>query len=208
VPIAAGFMHMGASPGAALAFLITGASTNPATFTTVWKVLGRRTALVYLTTVALSAVGCGLLLDRVASFVPMGVPDVYAHHHEMSAGDWFSTFSAIALLAVLGYAYFAAWHEHAEAHAHQHPAHAAHPAVSLPATGATGQPGPESVVLAIAGMTCDHCAERVRHALAECPGVRSVEINVDRGRAVVNGAGLDPELLSSTVSELGYTVHS
>ena len=42
VPIAAGFMHMGASPGAALAFLISGPATNLATFTTVWKLLGAR----------------------------------------------------------------------------------------------------------------------------------------------------------------------
>ncbi|GAG17782.1 unnamed protein product, partial [marine sediment metagenome] len=47
VPIAAGFMHMGASPGAALAFLIAGPATNAATFTTIWKVLGQRTAILY-----------------------------------------------------------------------------------------------------------------------------------------------------------------
>ena len=63
VPIAAGLIHMGASPGAALAFLIAGPATNAATITTIWKLLGRRTALLYLLTIAVSAVGCGLLLD-------------------------------------------------------------------------------------------------------------------------------------------------
>ena len=67
VPIAAGLIHMGASPGAALAFLISGPATNAATITTTWKLLGRRTALLYLLTIAISAIGCGLLLDWIFS---------------------------------------------------------------------------------------------------------------------------------------------
>ena len=60
VPIAAGLIHLGASPGAALAFLIAGPATNAATITTVWKLLGGRTAILYLLTIAISAVGGGL----------------------------------------------------------------------------------------------------------------------------------------------------
>ncbi len=57
VPIAAGLIHLGASPGAALAFLIAGPATNAATITTVWKLLGPRTVFLYLLTIAVSAVG-------------------------------------------------------------------------------------------------------------------------------------------------------
>ena len=106
VPIAAGFMHMGASPGAALAFLIAGSATNPATFTTVWHVLGRRTSLVYLATVAISAVACGLLLDQVYSLVHTVAPHLDAHAHEMSHGGWLSSLWAVVLLAVLAFSYF------------------------------------------------------------------------------------------------------
>ena len=67
VPIAAGLIHLGASPGAALAFLIVGAATNPAAVATVWKVLGRRTTVVYLVTVGLSALLCGLVLDALSN---------------------------------------------------------------------------------------------------------------------------------------------
>ena len=59
VPIAAGLIHLGASPGAALAFLIAGPASNAATITTVWKLLGRRTVFLYLLTIAVSAVGAG-----------------------------------------------------------------------------------------------------------------------------------------------------
>jgi len=213
-PIAAGFIHMGASPGAALAFLITGAATNPATFTTVWKILGRRTALVYLATVAVSALVCGLLLDQVFVLFNATTPHMSAHQHEMAHGGWLPNLWAVALLAVLVNSYFVAWrqratqgaksHDHHDHAHHEHGEHGEHDGQRPLA----GQPGLQSVELAIAGMTCDHCAARVRDALAECRGVQAVEVNVNRGVAIVSGVALDPELLSTTVTELGYTIES
>jgi uncharacterized membrane protein YraQ (UPF0718 family) len=102
VPIAAGFIYMGASPGAALAFLIAGPATNAATFTTLWKVLGKRTALLYLLTVALSAVGFGLLLNLIVPWAETAIPFAagQAHHHEQLS--LWSHAAAIVLLAVVG----------------------------------------------------------------------------------------------------------
>ena len=111
VPIAAGLIHLGALPGAALAFLIVGAATNPAAVTTVWKVLGRRTTVVYLVTVGLSAVLCGLVLDALSSWLVHWLPQVAsympaacAEHHMEQAGLWsnlWSNFWAVVLMAVL-----------------------------------------------------------------------------------------------------------
>lgn len=106
VPIAAGLIHLGASPGAALAFLIVGAATNPAAVTTVWKLLGRRTTLVYLLTVAISALVCGLALDGLFSVLGRWLPAVVAAdrasvgHMVEHFGVW-SHVCAVALLAVL-----------------------------------------------------------------------------------------------------------
>jgi hypothetical protein len=103
VPIAAGLIHLGASPGAALAFLIAGPATNAATITTIWKLLGGRTALLYLLTIALNAVGGGLLLDWLMP--TMHVVPLAAHAHEGMASAWPSAFWAGLLLAVLAYSY-------------------------------------------------------------------------------------------------------
>ena len=107
VPIAAGLIHLGASPGAALAFLIVGAATNPAAVTTVWKVLGHRTTVVYLVTIGLSAILCGLAFDGLSSglvhFLPQVAaftPAACAGHTTEHFGPW-STFSAVVLMAVL-----------------------------------------------------------------------------------------------------------
>ena len=112
VPIAAGLMHLGASPGAALAFLIAGPATNAATITTTWKLLGGRSAVLYLVTVALSAVVGGLLLDWVFSAVQEAVPYMAEHSHETMAGSWLSTFWAVLLLAIFAFSYATKPHHH------------------------------------------------------------------------------------------------
>lgn len=63
VPIAAMLIASGMSPGAAMVFLISGPATNGATVAMVLKTMGWRTLVVYLTTIAFSAIGAGLLLD-------------------------------------------------------------------------------------------------------------------------------------------------
>jgi uncharacterized protein len=105
VPIAAGLIRMGASPGAALAFLIVGAATNPAAVTTVWKLLGRRTLVVYLATIAISALGCGLVLNGLFGVLGHWLPHIAtcgacAGHTPEQFGIG-SQFGAVALLAVL-----------------------------------------------------------------------------------------------------------
>jgi uncharacterized membrane protein YraQ (UPF0718 family) len=103
VPIAAGLIHLGASPGAAMAFLIAGPASNAATLTLVWKVLGRRTAIIFLVTVAVSAVAFGLALDAVAPLVEPWLPQAVAHHREAEHFGLVPSLWAVILLAVLAF---------------------------------------------------------------------------------------------------------
>jgi uncharacterized protein len=107
IPIAAGLMHMGASPGAALAFLIAGPATNAATFTTIWKMLGRRTAILYLLTVAAAAVVCGLVLNWLTPFVKDAMPEWAPQSHVHSEMAWSTHVMATVLLVVLAVSYLA-----------------------------------------------------------------------------------------------------
>jgi len=193
VPIAAGFMHIGASPGAALAFLIAGPATNAATFTTVWKLLGRRTAILYITTVAVSAFGCGLLLDWLVPMLKetLPMPDSSTHSHLESG--WLSHVWAIALVSVLAMTYLMA-------------RPGSHEKTEKDKCNTDISPHYQRLELLITGMTCSHCAESVGRAIAECSGVRSAEVNLKRGRAIVMGDNLDHERLMAAVEGLGYTV--
>ncbi len=67
VPIAAVLIAKGVSPGAVLVFLMTGPATNAASLVTIWNTLGRKTAVIYLATVAGSALICGLSLNAIGS---------------------------------------------------------------------------------------------------------------------------------------------
>ncbi len=98
VPVAAALILKGLTPGAALVFLMTGPATNAASFVTIWKTLGRRTAITYLLTVAGSALLAGMLLDFLAGGTDFNV---------VSKTGWMlpsvvKSGSAIVLLAVLG----------------------------------------------------------------------------------------------------------
>ena len=195
VPIAAGLIHAGASPGAALAFLISGPASNPATLTTVWKLLGRRTALLYLAAVATSAIGGGLLLDWLMPAMHAAVPPLTAHTHEDMHADWLSALWAILLLAVFVMSYAT------------RPRPAPSPVVE--ADGPDGiQPPPKRLNLAIDGMTCDHCAEAVSQALRHCQHVAAVEIDLAGGRAVVAGDGMQVDELVAAVESSGYRAHA
>ncbi len=102
IPVAAALILKGLTPGAALVFLITGPATNAAAFTTIWKAVGGRTAIIYLFTVAVSALGAGILLDMI--FPELG-PSVRTHLHQMQPSV-LGHISAVVLLAVLGFAIF------------------------------------------------------------------------------------------------------
>ncbi|MHC4345648.1 MAG: SO_0444 family Cu/Zn efflux transporter [Planctomycetota bacterium] len=102
VPVAAALIAKGVTPGVALVFLITGPATNAAAFTTIWKVLGRRTAITYICTVALCALGAGVLLDTA---FPNLATSLHLHLHQMSHSVLGSVF-AVVLLAVLAFAAF------------------------------------------------------------------------------------------------------
>ncbi len=102
VPVAAALILKGLTPGAALVFLMTGPATNAASFITIWKTLGKATAIIYLATVAGCALLGGILLDLLATSADI---DIAAHPHWMLPAV-VKYASAVVLLAVLGYALF------------------------------------------------------------------------------------------------------
>jgi uncharacterized membrane protein YraQ (UPF0718 family)/copper chaperone CopZ len=191
VPIAAGLMYVGASPGAALAFLIAGPATNAAAFTSIWKVLGRRTAIVYLITVGASAVACGLLFDWLVPALEATLPAVGSHAHAIAEGGWFYHAAALLLLAVLGFSYLST-----------RPPESATEEVNE-GTAVTPNQG-HRLELVVTGMTCGHCVQSVKRALVEITGVRSAEVSLANGRVVVKGDDLNREQLVAAVAGLGF----
>jgi len=99
VPIAAALIAKGLNPGAAMVFLMTGPATNAAAITTLWSTLGKRTAVIYLISVVMTAFAAGIVLDMIFR----GLPEGSAHFHGEMAPGWLGNLSAVVLLVVLGW---------------------------------------------------------------------------------------------------------
>ncbi|WP_428738588.1 SO_0444 family Cu/Zn efflux transporter [Sulfurimonas sp.] len=69
LPIAAGLMLAGVSPGAAFVFLSAGPATNTVTIGVVKEMLGKTTLYIYLGTIVVGSVLFGFVLDYVMSGV-------------------------------------------------------------------------------------------------------------------------------------------
>lgn len=188
IPLALGFMHLGASPGAALAFLISGPATNAATFLTVWRVLGRRTGIIYLTTVAVGALVSGLALDALYSATGAAIPHAGMHDHEMAIGAAGHVWGVLLVLVLVN----CLWPRRTGLEA-RHTDHDAKESSAM-----------ESVTLEVSGMTCSHCSNAVERGLRETPGVAEAAVDLQAGRAVVKGEHLDGTALCETVRRLGY----
>ena len=60
-----------------------------------------------------------------------------------------------------------------------------------------------TITLSIRGMTCGHCVRAVTGALQAVPGVASVMVSLEEGRARVTGEAA-PERLIAAVAAEGY----
>jgi len=100
VPVAAALILKGLTPGAALVFLMTGPATNAASFVTIWKVLGKVTAITYLAAVAGCAILSGILLDYIA----VGVDFEIAARPGWMLPSVIKYVSAVVLLGLLAFA--------------------------------------------------------------------------------------------------------
>ena len=187
IPIAVGLIQGGVSPGAVFALLMTGPATNAAAVATVWKVLGRRTCLIYLAAMMVAAFAGGLILDQIVTAQEVG----QAMHHGWMP-QWAKTVSAAALLAMLIAGAF--YRPHA-GHAHEHSE-----------DSAESQESQESKVhtITVKGMTCTHCVHSVRRALLSCEGVTEASVDLASGRAEVLGDNVDVAALRAAVESLGF----
>lgn len=199
VPLAAGFIGMGASPGAALAFLIAGPATNAAALTTLTRVLGRRTTVIFLVTVAVSAVGGGLLLDWLLPRVAQAVPSLAGGVHHHPQVGWWEHLCGVLLAGVMTWAWWTGLRRNAPAGED-----GCHPILGA-GEAAVGGAADQRLEFAIGGMNCSHCSGSVHRAVMEVAGVVSCRVLLAEGRAVVVGHGLRPEAVIAAVSGLGFS---
>jgi uncharacterized membrane protein YraQ (UPF0718 family)/copper chaperone CopZ len=200
-PIALSLIYAGLSPGAALVFLISGPATNSAALTTLWRVLGRRTTVIYLVTVAIGALATGLAVDAIiatgvlpaSTLISSTDAAAMAGHHEHGEtagfGWWFSQVNAVVLLGVVAYALWPRRREESVV---------------------VEQVAPDErvVELQVRGMNCNGCVTSLTRALGDCTGVTTVDVRLEDGSARVVGRQLNGDQLLEAVASLGFEVEN
>jgi uncharacterized protein len=209
IPLALGLMHVGASPGAALAFMVAGPATNAATVGVTFRVLGARAGLAYVTTVVVAAVLAGLALDAAGGALGLASlhPDTHLHEHGLTITDhvWAAGLSGIMLAAMwtrygsrlMGSAMSKGSCCGGSCDTNNRPGD--------PVQALTGTRNDAVIVLDIEGMTCSHCSATVHRTLTEFPGVKAADVQLANKRAVVEGEALDAQKLAAAVEALGYS---
>lgn len=118
-PIAAALILKGVSPGAALVFLLAGPATNAATISVVYGLFRARTTAIYLGSIAVCAMGMGLLLDGLYAWSGLSLQAFIGNEHEFIP-HIVSVIGAMILLGLLCYSIGSAWFQQRTPHDHEH----------------------------------------------------------------------------------------
>lgn len=191
IPIALSFIHLGVTPGAALVFLISGPATNAAAITVVWKVLGRKSALIYLLTVIIGSLGAGIGFDALDQNLALNSVE-HIHHGAEGSGNLLENISSLLMLITLAFSYYQTHKSGAGC------------CSSCAAASSSDNKGGRLFSLAIEGMSCSNCANAVKRVLSEVPGVFSAEVSLADKTALVNADLDDATELVKAVNDLGY----
>ena len=188
IPIAAVLMMKGLSPGAALVFLMAGPATNTATMAVIGKAINKKTLLVYLTTIIVSAMVFGMLTNQ---FLPREwftfAIDHASHEHELLP-YWLKVTSGVllALFIINGYMRKYVFKQKSK--------------IIIP--DMTDNIG--SLKIRVEGMTCNHCKANVEKGLMNLPGIKKVNADPDKNEVYIGGEGFTLAEIEKTIDSLGY----
>jgi len=99
-PIAAALALKGLSPGAALVFLMAGPATNMATITVVARLLGRKTAAIYVSSIVICSLALGLAVNWIYFGLGLSITGWVSGEHQHTHGVVYMS-SAIMLLFLI-----------------------------------------------------------------------------------------------------------
>lgn len=187
IPIAVALMMKGMSPGTALVLLMAGPAANIASMMVIGKVLGKKTFIIYLITLIIGAICFGLFIDN---FLPLSWFDVSsfatatAHNHN----GWFYYFKIICSFIL-----FALLVNSIVFHKDEY-------VCDDKETGITS----DNVAFKITGMRCNNCKNNVIKVISSLSSVKSVNVDLEKSIAYVEGDPTDDEI-KSAVEAIGFT---
>lgn len=181
IPIAVALMMKGLSPGAGLVFLMAGPATNFAAILVIYKVLGKRSTILYLASIMIGAISFGLAIDYLLPHDWFMVTHTCDACHEMGLGYIINLASAIFLLVMMVITLIARYTKND--------------------TVTTKTDNMKTYK--VGGMMCNHCKNNVEKAIRAIEGVENVIVDLAAGTAQVEG-NVEEKTVLDTINSLGY----
>ncbi len=193
VPIAAALILKGLSPGAALVFLMAGPATNAATISVIGNTLGKKSLIVYLSTIIIGSFAGGVILDQLmpASWFT-GIMSMGHDHHMLP--EWLMISSAIVLTILIIYTLINKLIKKIRGNDKD-----------CETRAVPNMTEKTNYLVHIEGMSCQHCVMNVKKGLSSLDGVTEVDVNLETKTARVIGK-VDTDKIKDTINELGYTI--
>jgi uncharacterized membrane protein YraQ (UPF0718 family)/copper chaperone CopZ len=189
VPIAAVLMMKGLSPGAALVFLMAGPATNTATMAVIGKAIDKRTLIVYLTTIIVSAFFFGSITNLLPrewfAFAQQSME--YNHIHHIFP-EWVNTVSGIILILLIINVYVMKFFKKKNK-------------IEIDKGNSDLQ---NIMKLSVTGMTCNHCKANVEKNLINLEGIDYVNADPQSSEVILKGDNIDLARVKDVVESIGY----
>ncbi len=192
IPLALALVHSGLPISAALVLLIAGPATNIATITTMRKVLGGRSTLIYVAGVILTT---WIAAAVYHFFLDTGTLGTHTMSHEMDLAPWKHIGGAILLILLI--------------FPHIHQKLSAAPAKPCCSdcgcqNSQTKENAMNTITLSIKGMNCSHCEGSVRDGLASLPGIEVKSVDKNSAAATIQSDSFDEAAVREKIASLGF----
>jgi len=180
VPIAFVLYTKGFSLGAVLVFLMSGPATNITTISVCWKILGKKSTIIYLLTIILSSITAGLLLDYVIPQLNIQNSSYQVSH---LIGRNMHILCGCLLVGILMNSMRIKLFNYKSK------------IISK-----------EYRTVLIDGMTCSHCEESVQKTLMNLNGITKVVADAKLGKVMIYGDNFSTEKIKKEINILGFKV--
>ena len=181
-PIPMSLVLKGLSPGTAFVLLMAGPAVNFASLTLISREMGRRAAMVYISSIVAGALAFGLAIDYLLPAQWFALPHAAAAHaHHAAGAGWFQLVCSAVLVTLLAVALVKSFVTN---HKHQ-------------------TINDMTKTYTIKGMNCQHCRAAVAKSIEGVEGVEKVDVNLLTGIATVDGTH-SPEAVVEAVRAAGF----
>lgn len=188
IPIATSLILGGMSPGAGLVFLIAGPATNAALLSFVAGKLGKKVAIIYVSSIIFTAVLSGLIFEGIWYALGRDV-NLFVSHAKILP-ERLKLLAAVLLAGLILNSYLKK---------------------ALPKRTRRKGRGAEKVstdagkIYKVPDMTCKHCVGLIEKALNDISGIEEYEVSLEGKFVRVKGA-FDEAALAKGIEEIGFTV--